>query len=250
MIKNNLVIMLDFDGVLFDWAHFVRDMEDIFAEFGVSREMFWRAFNIKNVRKQYTLKKHIHAINVLCPKLGLENNSFKKKQLVLKFRDSLLHKSSNYLLDGSIELLEWLGEHGWHRILLSHGWGFQTAKIHWSGIHYRTKQFLCFGKTVREDIFYDLFEKRIITPDKTKISAAKMIKDSHRRDGYKNIFVLVDDRASIIDGISQSISDIISIQLMFSHVPGRSPDLAKKSHGLIYNFEELKEYLLIIEKTV
>lgn len=241
---KNLVIMLDFDGVLFDLGRFVDDMEALFERYDISKKMFWMAFNARPPfdRYRYSIKNHIKMLDEIYPEVNL---SKKKKELLYNFKHLILQKSSDYLLDGALDMVRLFNNTGWRVFLVSHGWGFQRAKIYFSGIIYKNSWFDFFKR--KENIFEQLFNSIIVTPDRTKILAVKRIVEYNTMPDCKNIFVFVDDTARIIDSISCGVPEVITMQLLLPGCPGRAPDWATKMNRVLFSFEELSDELSLIK---
>ena len=88
-MKNNIVILLDFDRTLFDTDNFLLKIKNIFNEIGVDEDKFITSY--KKI-KPYSIKKHIDL-------LGLRP---KDKNSVLINFNTLVNNSERFLFIDTI----------------------------------------------------------------------------------------------------------------------------------------------------
>jgi len=238
--SKKLVAILDFDGVLFNTAKFTGSMEEFFTRYGVTKKMFWKPLTKPPYR--YSLRGHIRVLDKLYPELNLIKN---RKKVLYDFRETLLYKSADYLLEGAIDLIKWMKKEGWTIFIVSHGWKFQSAKIYWSGVIYK-KGFLGLYEW-RESIFDNLFQSIVVTPEKTKITPIRNIVFNYNLRAKENTYVFVDDTAGVIDVVRENIPEVLAMQFLLPGCPGGMSEYAKKAQRILFSFDELKDELVLAQ---
>lgn len=175
-----MLLILDFDGVLFDGEKFKEGYARIFAGFGISAPAYRAAYQEGKSHP----KGYHHSLT----------RRFSGHLDVRVFPDrvaSLLKKSPGYLYPDAKDFLRQCLKEKITLVLLSTGPVFQKQKIAASGIAH-------------------FFKKVVVIRDASKAATAKKIARAFAR---QKIF-FVDDTAEVVDGVKRGVRGIFAIQMI------------------------------------
>lgn len=175
-----MLLILDFDGVLFDGEKFKGDYLRIFHGLGIDAGAVRMAYQDgKSHAKGY----HYVLMRRFARKLDPGACSARVA--------SLLKSSPRYLYPDTKDFLRWCRSRRLTLVLLSTGPAFQKQKIAASGIT-------------------PFFRKIVVIPDASKVVALRKI----IRNFPKQRTIFVDDTPDVIDGIKHVLSGAFAIQMV------------------------------------
>ena len=169
-MKNNIVILLDFDRTLFDTNNFLLKIKKIFKEIGIDENKFVASYK---KTKPYSIKKHTDLLKL----------PFKDKGLVLKNFNTLINNSKRFLFPDTIKFLKFLNENNIKSILVTYGdKEFQSDKIEHSNIKSLLNKILITSENqdkenIYKKIVYKNKNKEIIIIDDLKENTKNVIKN-------------------------------------------------------------------------
>lgn len=209
---NDMIIVIDFDGVLFDDQQFKKKYIRMFTNAGVALREYERTYlQSKKVHGgSYHPDAHLLFLKKAYP--GLSLSALKKK------RAELIGSSARCVFRDSALFLAHQKERGALLFLLSTGIGFQKQKIQSSGLSKYFKKVM------------------VVSCASKKASLARMLR---RFRGEP--FLFIDDKKEVIDEIKRTFPNARAIQM----ARRRSIKRSKIADAVVMNFKELA---LCIEK--
>ncbi|MBI2053366.1 MAG: HAD family hydrolase [Candidatus Sungbacteria bacterium] len=174
-----MILILDFDGVLFDGEKFKQDYLRIFSDAGIASDDVRMAY-----RAGRTHPKGYH--HVLTARVAPHINA---KELARRTQ-ALLDKSPRYLYPDARQFLQWCRRTGITLAIVSRGPAFQKKKITASGI-------------ARS------FKKITVIPMGPKSEAVHAIMRAHPRHHA----TFVDDTAEVVDEVKRSLPTLTAVQM-------------------------------------
>lgn len=174
-----MLLILDFDGVLFDGEKFKKAYFQIFRDAGMTTDAVHTAYRAgrTHARKYPHTMMRAAARHTDCAAIA-------------RRVDALLKTAPKYLYRDTKKFLRWCGQERVTLAIVSRGPAFQKRKIAASGI----KRF---------------FKKVIIIPDGPKSEAIRKIMRTYPRDSA----VFVDDTAEVVDEVKQSLPVLTAVQM-------------------------------------
>lgn len=178
------VIMVDFDGVLFNDVRFKKAYMREFRNAHVSDELYTRVYKAakKNKGGIYDPGVHLREIKRVIPGVNVS--------MLQKAIKKMAQHSQAYVFSGTAAGLRALAKKRAPLILLSTGSSFQKQKIRYSGLHKH-------------------FSQIIVTQHISKIGDAKA---TMRKFGASS-GVFIDDKKQVVDEIKQNIPELHVIQV-------------------------------------
>lgn len=207
MAFSSLVI-IDFDGVLFNDQRFKADYESLFRRAGVSHEVYERTYEQTKKKGYYDPRIHIQ--------LALAHKSSVQTRLYAHVR-RFVGQSSDYIYKDVPDFLMFLEKEGISAVVLSTGDAqFQKQKIQKSGIT-------------------DCFEEIIIVPNVSKVVALHTL--IRKKKPASAIFI--DDKKEVVEEVKKSLPEVYTIQMRRreTQAPARGGDLEIK------DFSESVEFI-------
>ncbi len=178
-MKNNLIVLLDFDRTLFDTDNFLFEIKKIFKTIGINENTFISSY--KKV-KPYNIKKHLDLL-----KLNRQNKSLIQAKL-----NKLADNSKKYLFSDTIKFLKFLNKNNIKCILVTYGnKEFQNNKIKKSNI-----------KIYLDDIY-------ITSNNQNKINIYKNIITKNKNKS----FIIIDDLKTNTENVTKKINHMNSIRI-------------------------------------
>lgn len=177
-----MLLILDFDGVLFDAERFKRDYSRIFTGFGIPVPVLRAAYEEG--------KSHPKGYHHALTRRFSGHPDFRLFPVRVA---SLLKKSPQYLYPDAKDFLRQCRKKKITLVLLSAGPAFQKQKIAASGIAH-------------------FFKKVVVIPDASKTAAVKKIARAFPNDRI----VFIDDTAEVVDGVKCEVRNIFAIQMIRS----------------------------------
>ncbi len=180
-----MLVVLDFDGVLFDVERFRRDYAKVFAAAGISLREYRRTYEQakKAHRGIYNVGEHMRKLRSRTPKFS----GLRLRQMISSF---LVRRSRNYFFHGAATFLRWCRTHGLKLVLVSTGSGFQREKINASGISARVS-------------------KVLVTPHDSKVAPLRRL----MRQFPAGQLVYFDDTGRVIDGVKKAMPGVYAVQV-------------------------------------
>ena len=185
------MIILDFDGVLFDDARFKKDVWRLFERFGIPRHVHQEAYQETKARHgAYRHDTHIRLIRRRMPSVDA---SALRGDL-----ERLLGHSRRYLYRDARAFLAYGRKNGHALALASNGYAFQKKKVAASGIA-------------------SLLDAVAVMA----IPKSRMIRALARRFPEESIF-FIDDKTSVLDEVKRRMPRVIAIHMLRRSGPERS----------------------------
>lgn len=205
------LIVIDFDGVLFNDTHFKNDYELLFYRAGISRDAYAKTYEKTKKQGHYDPRIHIHL--ALADARGgsvVEKNLFSQ---IKKFLD----QSSRYVYGDVKEFLTFLKKGEINMVLLSTGdTVFQKQKIAKSGLS-------------------DFFDDIVIIPHASKGEALDLIMRKKRPESI----MFIDDKKEVVEDIKYSLPSVYVVQMQRSTVV----PMAQHIDCSVATFTDLKEFV-------
>lgn len=179
------MIILDFDGVLFDDARFKKAYALLLRGFGVSRRVFDAAYAAtkKKHHGSWRYATHLKHIHRLAPHTDMRR---------LRVRlNTLIERSSQFVYRETVPFLEYWKKKGETLALLSNGCATHKKKVRASGL-------------------YSFFAPAIITETRLKIEPMRHLL---RRTHHQRV-VFIDDKKEVVDAIKSSVPRVSVIQMV------------------------------------
>lgn len=174
-----MILILDFDGVLFDGEKFKKDYLRIFRDAGIASDDVRMAYRAGRAHP----KGYHHVLtHRAVPHIDAQ-------ELALRIR-ALLDKAPRYLYPDTKKFLRWCGRERIALAIVSRGPAFQKKKIAASGI-------------ARS------FKKIVVISEGAKSAAIQKIMHAYPHDTT----VFVDDTKDVLDEVKQSLSAITAVQM-------------------------------------
>ena len=179
-----MLIIIDFDGVLFDDRAFKRDYIQFFRQYGIPPDVYKKSYQETKAanRGLYRQVDHIRRLKKFYTSPA---SSFLQAD-ARKFAE----RSKKYLYPEAKRFLSAVKKTGARIILLSWGDAFHKTKVKSSGL-------------------VDLFDELKII---TQASKTKPILQILRKNAGKVVFI--DDRREVIDEVKRKISSLVAIQVV------------------------------------
>ncbi len=178
-----MLLIIDFDGVLFDDRAFKRDYQTLFKSFGISSELYARAYTaLKENIGYYDPHKHLREIKKSHPTIDLESI----KEAIGKF----ILTSRRYVYPDSKKILTDIQQTKTEIVLLSTGPEFQKKKVDASGLS-------------------SLFDRVVIIREPFKSKAVKRILRAH--DSARVLFI--DDKREVVEEVKRALPNITVVQM-------------------------------------
>ncbi len=205
------LLVIDFDGVLFDDARFKKDYESLFRRAGVREEIYQKTYDTTKKQGHYDPRIHIHlALGGASGASVIEKNLFSQ---IKKFLD----QSFRYLFGDVKGFLQFLKDEEVRMVLLSTGdAAFQNQKIAKSGLT-------------------DFFDDIVIIPHASKTNALDQIIRKMRPESV----LFIDDKREVVEHIKKSFPSVYVAQMQ----RGSTTPAAQHIDFFVKNFTDLKEYI-------
>ena len=214
MKHSPCLVIIDFDGVLFDDVRFKKKYESLFQRAGISGETYEKTYQQTKKKGYYDPRIHIRlALGSGQGASVMEKNLFSQ---IKKFLD----QSFRFIYGDVKKFLAFLKEEGINAVLLSTGDAvFQKHKIAKSGIH-------------------DFFDEVVIIPHASKIADVDLI----LRKIKPMSAIFIDDKKEVVEAIKNSLPAVYTIQMRRSdnEMPSRNADLVAR--GFTEALEFIKEW--------
>lgn len=179
-----MLIVIDFDGVLFNDRTFKRDYIQLFKQYGISLDVYRESYQATKAANSglYRQRDHIRRLKktYASPTLSSLHEDAEK----------FASRSKKYVFPEARNFLSALKKKGAFLVLLSWGDAFQKTKIDKSGLA-------------------DFFDKIQII---SRAAKAQPILQLLRKRTEKKVFI--DDRREVIDEVKRKISSLITIQVV------------------------------------
>ena len=211
MKHSPCLLIIDFDGVLFNDARFKKEYESLFRHAGISRETYEKTYEQTKKKGYYDPRIHIA--------LALGRNqgaSVAEKGLFSRIK-KFLDESYRFVYDDVKKFLAFVKEEDIGVVLLSAGDAvFQKHKIAKSGIQ-------------------DFFDEAVITPHSSKIADVDLI--LRKKKPMSALFI--DDKKDVVEEIKNALPSVYVIQMRRNEnkPPARNVDMVAKS------FADMTEYI-------
>ena len=202
MKHSPCVLIIDFDGVLFDDVRFKKEYESLFRRAGISKEIYERTYQQTKKKGYYDPRIHIRLA------LGSgQGASVTEKNLFSQIK-KFLDQSSRFIYGDVKKFLAFVKKEGINAVLLSTGdVVFQKHKIAKSGIE-------------------DCFDEVVIIPHASKTADVDLI--LRRKKPVSAIFI--DDKKEIVEAVKNSLPSVYTVQMRRSEeAPGRNADLVARN---------------------
>ena len=213
MKHSPCLLIIDFDGVLFNDVRFKKEYESLFGRAGISKEMYEKTYQQTKKKGYYDSRIHIRLA------LGSgQGASVTEKNLFSQIK-KFLDQSSRFIYGDVKKFLAFLKEEEISAILLSTGDAvFQKHKITRSGIE-------------------DFFDEVIIIPHASKIADVDLI----LRKIKPVSAIFIDDKKEIVETVKNSLPSVYTVQICRSGgAPARNADLVAR--GFADTIEFIKEW--------
>ena len=188
-----MILVIDFDGVLFNDFRFKKDYILLFRRFNVSVKQYQEAYekSKKSTGGYYTLERHLEVLEKQYPAV--------RKTQIKKETTLFLKKSSHYIYRDSKQFLAY-----WQRkkvpvFLTSTGSAFQKEKVNASGLAH-------------------FFKKQYIIKNPLKLEPLKKI----LKNAESEKIVFIDDKKEVVDEVKKYFPHIFVIQMMRRSSPEKS----------------------------
>ena len=209
MKRTNLphIVIIDFDGVLFDDRRFKKEYELLFRRAGISHDLYEKTYQQSKEKGHYDPRVHIRlALGFVSTQSSAQKNLYAR---VTKF----LEQSPRYLFQDAVDFLEFLKKEHIRAVLLSTGdLIFQKQKISKSGIEH-------------------LFDDVVIISEASKAHAI----DAMIRKEKSVRFMFIDDKKEVVEEIKKSLPDVYAIQMQRNMITTEASNIDFR----ISNFSEL-----------
>jgi len=208
-----MVIIIDFDGVLFNDRRFKEDFRRIFGRLGITPERDRCLYEEAKKRNGgiYHLRHHLTVLKKVYPRM---NTAASEKKI-----GRLLKRSVKYVYKDSISFLEFLKRRKINAFLLSTGSpAFQGEKIKHSGLA-------------------GYFKKVIVVTSCSKSGAFAGIM---RRYSAKDM-IFIDDKKEVVEEVKKKLPKVFVVQMR----RGLSQEKSYKTDAVIKNFVQLKRLIKI-----
>ena len=181
-MASSSLIIIDFDGVLFNDQRFKMDYESFFRRAGVSHEVYERTYEQTKKKGYYDPRIHIQ--------LALAHKSSVQIRLYAQIR-RFVGQSSDYIYKDVQDFLMFLEKEGIRAVVLSTGDPqFQKQKIQKSGIT-------------------DFFDEIIIVSNDSKVVALDML--IRKKKPVSAIFI--DDKKEVVEEVKRSLPGVYTVQM-------------------------------------
>jgi len=187
------MIILDFDGVLFNDERFKRDYGRLFRRRGIPRRVHQFAYTESKTlhRGGYRHDLHLALMQKRIPTLRIPDI----ERDIQKF----LTHSARYLYGDALPFLRYWQSKGEALVLVSSGNAFQKKKVRASGL--------------------DAFFRRVVVAD--TIDKVAPVRTAVRRSKDSVVF-FIDDRKKFIDAVKRAFPRIRALQMIRRHDQKRS----------------------------
>ena len=221
MKRTNLphIVIIDFDGVLFDDRRFKKEYESLFRHAGVSHDLYEKTYQQSKEKGHYDPRAHIRlALGFVSSEPSVQKNLYAR---VTKF----LEQSSRYVFKDVSDFLGFLKKEHIRAVLLSTGDPvFQKQKIAKSGIEH-------------------LFDDVVIISEASKLHAI----DAMVRKEKSTRFMFIDDKKEVVEEIKKSLPSVHVVHMQRNMITTEASNL----DICISNFSELitiiKEWRVVSE---
>lgn len=186
------MLVLDFDGVLFNDERFKRDHRRVFERCGVPHRVYRAAYEETKARMRGGYRHDVHAA-LIRRELPRLNRARLEREIT-----ELLGRSHRYLYRDALPFLKYWKNKGETLILASRGYQFQKKKVAESGIG-------------------PLFDEIVVRD----IPKSKIIKRFIRRFRPRRI-VFIDDTGSVLDEVKLRIPQALALQIVRRNGQARS----------------------------
>lgn len=194
------MIVLDFDGVLFNDTRFKKDHAAVFARFGISRRRYEHHY--REVKKQHGGYRHHRHINLM--RRQHERLNLREAGRAI---DTLVKKSHAYVYHDALPFLNYAKKRGINLALVSNGDGFQKKKVAASGLL--------------------PFFRHAIVAEGPKSRLIRKLPAHSRRGGI----VFIDDKKSVLEEVQKNIPGAMTIQIVRRAAQERST----QAHRVVRN---------------
>lgn len=177
------MIILDFDGVLFNDERFKRDFWRLFRRFGIPHRVHQAAY--RETRTQcggYRHEVHLRLIRCAMPSVDI----IKLDRAIMR----LLAQARQYIYREARTFLAYYKKRGEHLMLASNGYAFQKKKVASSGI-------------------IPLFSAAVVRD----VPKSKIIRGFIRRFRPQRI-VFIDDKKSVVEEVKRNIPQATVLQMV------------------------------------
>ncbi|OGZ97342.1 MAG: hypothetical protein A3J10_00450 [Candidatus Sungbacteria bacterium RIFCSPLOWO2_02_FULL_54_10] len=177
------MIILDFDGVLFNDARFRKDCAAVFARFGVSRRLYGRTY--AQMKERYGGHRHNRHVAILrgsMPSLDISGLN--------RAMNALFAQSHRYLYRDALPFLSRWKKKGHALAIASNGDRFQKRKIAHSGVA--------------------PFMRKIVVGEGTK---SPFIRRIAAYAGAKAKIFFIDDKSVVLEEVKKSMPRVQIIQV-------------------------------------
>lgn len=178
------MIILDFDGVLFNDECFKRDYQRLFARFGISPVVYRSGYaRTKSAHGGYSPDTHLAILRQEAPALRIRD--------VAREIEHLLAWSALYLYRDAGPFLSYWKTRGEPLILASSGFAFQKKKVRASGT-------------------LPFFQRTLIIESASKVKPLAEILARHTGE----LIVFIDDKKAVVDEVKQNFPNLLVLQMV------------------------------------
>ena len=214
---SRLIIIIDFDGVLFDDRRFKKEYESLFRRAGIMHDLYDKTYRESKKKGHYDPRVHIRlALGSVSNVAGAQKNLYAR---VMKFLD----QSARFIYSDVKDFLAFVHKERIGVMVLSTGdAGFQQQKIFKSGIK-------------------DLLDDVIVIPEASKVSAITTILRREKPDSM----MFIDDKFEVVQEIKRSLPSVYVIQMLrnAAEKPTDGVDLCMRNFSQVMEF--IKEWQAI-----
>lgn len=205
-----MLLVLDFDGVLFNDTRFKRDYERLFARHGVSRHIHQVTYAESRSLHHggYRHDLHIALIRKHIPTLQLSG--------IERGIDDLLSHASEYFYADALPFLRYWQSKRKRTALLSRGNKFQKTKVRASGV----------ARFCKPAVVADTVDK--VAP------LRRIIKSTAERQ-----IVFVDDTKHMVDAVKQNFPHVLVIQM----VRGKKQERSARADAIVPNLAAARRFI-------
>lgn len=194
------MIVIDFDGVLFNDTRFKKDHAAVFARFGISRRHYENHYReVKQRYGGYRHHRHVDLLRHRHPHLDIAR--------IERAIKALVKKSPAYLYRDALPFLRYAKQRGVALALVSNGDGFQKKKVAASGLL--------------------PFFRHAIVGEGPKSRIIRKLPMHSRKEGI----LFIDDKKSVLEEVQKNIPRITTIQI----VRRADQERSTKAHHVVRN---------------
>ncbi len=176
------MIILDFDGVLFNDERFKRDLWRLFGQFGISHQIHQAAYlESRKIHGAYRHDVHLSLMRRKFPSLATAELNREMMRL--------LHNSRRYLYRDALPFATRAKKQGETLAIASNGYGFQKKKVAGSGIA-------------------ALFDAVVVGGGNKSVMVGQLVK----RFRPRRIFFM-DDKKSVTDEVKRNVPGAVVVQI-------------------------------------